>query len=278
MIIYLDTCSILNLLQANYSDEFLVYLEKEFDNVFIAPIVLEELEKNKYVNIIEDESREILDEILDSRVSRYVDKLDVKDANGFTLRKNLGKYKPNGESHSVSHSLNFSRFGGDDISDFLLNTHILTDDHPAKEDFNYFSSLNLLGKFLDSIDIVTFFWLKGYISRNQVLKYCDSIKQLYFKDVSLLIQELKILNSSFSGRFNSSERLFLVNLIDKLNSINEGISDFLIEIRKHNNFKKIKSRKIDTLMENIIGFSVGPKINYINSRMKDLEKVWLLEE
>ena len=111
-----------------------------------------------------------------------------------------------------------------------------------------------------------------------MLKYCDSIKQLYFKDVSLLIQELKILNSSFSGRFNSSERLFLVNLIDKLNSINEGISDFLIEIRKHNNFKKIKSRKIDTLMENIIGFSVGPKINYINSRMKDLEKVWLLEE
>lgn len=276
MIAYLDTCTILNLLQINCDDEYIKYLTKSFEEIKITPIVFEELGTNKFVNVIDDSHKEILDNIIYNQIKYYVDASDYSDALVFTQKHNAHCFKKNGESHSVSYSAKVSRFGKNDFGENLLKTHFISDDAPAQRDFNHFYQINVIGQILNSIDLMTIFWLRQYITKNDLIKYCHSLKQLYNKDVGLLLSKLKDYSRDFTDDLSGKQKIILTKLIGVLSDLKENTNDSISEIISNPDFKDILKKKKDwkELIANIQQSNFREKIPYINKRMEDLEKVW----
>mgnify|MGYP005848318535 CR=1 FL=1 len=274
MIAYLDTCSILNLLQVNNDDEYINYLKKSFKEIKLAEIVFIELKKHRF----ENSQKEFLDNIIFNQLKVLIDYSENSDAIEFTKKNNFYCYKENGESYSVSYSLNHSRFG-DEFGGNLLKTHFITDDTPAREDFNEFYNLNVIGQILDTIDLMTFFWLKQFISKNELLSYCLTLKQLYCKDVSILLIELKDYSRKFSDALSGKQKITITKLIEILSDINENTAENLSNIIKTPVFKEIlnKNKNWKKLILNIQKSNFRKKIPYIEKRINDLEKVWSLQ-
>ncbi|CAM2974312.1 hypothetical protein [Flavobacterium frigoris] len=278
MIAYLDTCTILNLLQINYDDEYIKYLIKSFDEIKLTPIVFEELVTNKFVNVLDDSHKEILDNIIFQQLQSYIDREDYSDSLYFTKKRNNNCFKENGESHSVSYSIKLSRYGKNDFGENLLKTHFISDDSPAKKDFDHFYQINVIGQILNSIDLMTIFWLKQYITKNQLIKYCHSLKQLYSKDVGILLAKLRDYSNKFVDALKSKQKIIITQLIEILSDLKEDINDKLSEIISDPDFKDVlrKNRDWKELLTNIQKSNFREKIPYINKRMEDLEKVWEL--
>lgn len=276
MIAYLDTCTILNLLQVNFDDEYLRYTEKAFEKVKLTPIVFKELNDNKYVNVIDASSKETLNNLLYTRVQNYVDYTDYDPVLDFSRKHNEECFKTNGESHSISYAIHESRFGNKDFGEILLKVHFITDDRPAKADFDYFYQINLSGHILNSIDLMTLFWLKKYISKNRVIEYCLSLKKLYNKDVNLLSIKVQEYSSKFSGDITSRQKILLTTLIDLLNDFHDDLSDKLREFLRNPDLRDVfsKNGEWDTIVSRIVKSNFREKIPYIDQRIKDLFKVW----
>ncbi|MGI9650195.1 hypothetical protein [Chryseobacterium sp. RLHN22] len=276
MIVYLDTCAILNLLQINYDDEYIKYLIKSFEEIKLTPIVFEELGTNKFVNVIDDSHKTTLNNIIYDQILRHVDNSDYSDILAFTQRHNHQFFKNNGESHSVSYSVKNSRFGKNDFGENLLKTHFISDDAPARRDFEHFYQINVVGQILNSIDLMTIFWLKQYITKNDLLKYCHALKQLYNKDVGLLLIKLKDYSRDFADAIKNKQKNLLTQLIDVLSDLKDNTNDKISEIISNPDFKDIvkKNKDWEVLISNIIKSNFREKIPYINERIQDLEKVW----
>ncbi|UVD80048.1 hypothetical protein NWE55_01785 [Myroides albus] len=278
MIAYLDTCTILNLLQINYDDLYIKYLEKSFKEVRLAPIVFEELRANRFTNVINDSNKLALDEIIFKQIPKYIDNTKGSDFLDFTKKHNASCFKENGESHSVSYTLNTSRFEGNDLGDFLLKTHFITDDTPAQDDFNHFYHINVIGQILNSIDLMTVFFIKEYITKNDLIKYCHSLKYLYNKDVSILLTKLRSYSHNFSDDLTSKQKIILTNLIDVLSNLDSDTNDKIDNIKNNPDFEKllIKNKDWKELLTKIEKSNFREKIPYINRRIKDFEKLWFI--
>lgn len=279
MIAYLDTCTILNLLQINYDDEYIKFLTKSFEEIKLTPVVFEELGTNKFVNIIDDSHKEVLDNIIYKQLLNYVDRDDYSDSLDFTKSKNSGTFKGNGESHSVSYSVKWSRYGKNDFGENLLKTHFISDDAPAKKDFNHFYQINVIGQILNSIDLMTIFWLKQYITKNQLIQYCHSLKQLYSKDVGLLLANLRDYSTKFADAIKSKQKIIITQLVEILSDLKEDLNDKLSDITSSSDFRDIlkKNKDWQGLIDNILKSNFREKIPYIDKRIKDLENVWELK-
>ncbi|GAA6765698.1 hypothetical protein AAFH68_16360 [Flavobacterium sp. CGRL1] len=278
MIAYLDTCTILNLLQINYDDQYIKFLTKTFEEVKLTPLVYEELIANKFVNVIDDSHKEMLDNIIYYQIVNYVDRGKYDDTLDFTERKNRSVFKGNGESHSVSYSVKQSRFGNE-FGDNLLKTHFISDDEPAKQNFNHYYQINVIGQILNSIDLMTIFWLKRYITKNQLIQYCYSLKQLYSKDVGLLLADLREFSADLADGKKTKLKIILTQLIELLSDLKEDLNDKLSEIMRNPDFKAILKKKKDWqgLLENILKSNFRDKIPYIEDRIRDLQSVWELK-
>lgn len=278
MVLYLDTCTVLNLLQINYDDEYLKYLEKIFDEVKLTPKVFEELRVNKFANVVDSSNKQLLDEIIFGRIKGYIDGSDYNDSLEFTKKNNDHCFKENGESHTVSYALKFSRFGNIDFGENILKTHFATDDTPATNDFITFYKINIVGQVLNSIDLMTLFWLKKHISKNDVLKYCLLLKQLYNKDVGILLAEIRDYSTKFAGEINSKQRIVITQLVDVLSDIDEQTNVKLLDIIKFPEIKSIlnKNKSWQKLIDSICNSNFREKIPYINKRISDINMVWEL--
>lgn len=276
MIAYLDTCTILNLLQINYDDQYIKFLTKSFEEIKLTPLVFEELGTNKFVNVIDDSDKVILDNIIYKQLLNFVDNGDYKDTLDFTKSKNSGTFKGNGESHSVSYSVKLSRYGKNDFGENLLKTHFISDDAPAKKDFSDFYQINVIGQILNSIDLMTIFWLKQYITKNQLVQYCHSLKQLYSKDVGLLLANLRDFSVKFSDGIKTKQKIIITQLIEILSDLKEDLNDKLSDIIRNSDFREIlkKNKEWQGLIDNILKSNFREKIPYIDKRIKDLEDVW----
>lgn len=279
MIAFLDTCTILNLLQINYDDEYIIYLEKTFEEIKLTPIVFDELNKNKFINLVDVSNKETLDRIIFEKINIYVDHSDYKEALEFTKNCNNNHFKSNGESHSVSYAVSHSRLGRNELLENLLKTHFISDDSPAKKDFDYFYQINLIGKILDSIDLLTLFCLKGLIGKNKVIQYCQSLKQLYNKDVGILLALVKEYSQRYASEIDSKQKITITQLIETLTELKEDTADRLTDLLQNPNLKKILEKNKDwgNLLKNIIQSNFREKIPYINQRIEDLSKVWELD-
>lgn len=276
MVAYLDTCTILNLLQINYDDEYIKHLVKSFEEIKLTPIVFEELGSNKFVNVIDDSHKEVLGNVIFNQIQKYVDYSNSDDTLAFTKKHNSECFKDNGESHSVSYSVKLSRFGKNDFGDNLLKTHFISDDAPAQKDFNHFYQINVVGQILNSIDLMTIFWLKQYITKNDLIKYCHSLKQLYNRDIGLLLIKLKDYSRDFVDDLSSKQKIIFTKLIEILSNIQDDINNKISEVISDPDFKDVLKKNKDwkELLTNIQQSNFREKIPYINKRMQDLEKVW----
>jgi hypothetical protein len=275
MIAYIDTCTILNLIKVNYDDEYINHLIKSFDEIKLTPKVFEELGNNKYDNIIDKSNKDTLDDLI-LRMKSYVDKEDCKETLSFTKSKNRSCFKDNGESHSISFALSQSRYGKV-IGEKLLKTHFITDDEPAKADFSYYYGINLVGKIFDSIDLLTLFWIKGYIEKNQLIRYCHSLKSLYNKDVGLLLRKIQTFKDQQNRSLSSQINIVLTKLIELLSDLKVDTNEKLSDLTKNPDFKKLIRRKQTwkVLLNNIQTSNFREKIPYIEKRINDLDKVWV---
>lgn len=275
MIAYLDTCTILNLIQVNYDDEYLKYLIISFDEIKLTEVVYDELKTNRHENIIDYSHKELLDSIIFSQIKGFVDYSNSSDAVNFTKKHTLQSFKENGESYSVSYSLNDSRYG-DDYGNNLLKTHFITDDAPAKVDFEEFYRVNVIGQILDTIDVMTIFWLKQFITKNELKRYCYSLKQLYCKDIGVLLTQLKDHSRKFTDALTSKQKILITKLIEMLSDVNEDTKEELSTLLKNTDLKEVlkKNNNWLKLISNIQKSNFKKKIPYINKRIKDLDKVW----
>lgn len=276
MIAYLDTCTILNLLQINYDDEYIKHLVRSFEEIKLTPIVFEELGVNKFVNVIDDSHKEVLDNVIFNQIKKYVDYSNSDDTLAFTKKYNNHCFKENGESHSVSYCMKFSRFGKNDFGDNLLKTHFISDDAPAQKDFNDFYQINVVGQILNSIDLMTIFWLKKYITKNDLIKYCHSLKQLYNKNIGLLLIKLKDYSRDFVDDLSSKQKIIFTKLIEILSNIQDDTNNKISEIISNPDFKDVLKKNKDwkELLTNIQQSNFREKIPYINKRIEDLRMVW----
>lgn len=279
MIAIVDTCAILNLIQINYDDKYIRLLEKVFDEVKIVPLVFKEICENKFENVFDSENKELLDEIIFKQVQNFIEHDTIEKVLNFTKKSNAIKFKENGESHSVGYAMTKSRLGNSQLMENLLKTHFISDDSPAKSDFEYFYQINVAGQILDSIDLMTIFCLKELIGKNEVIQYCTLLKQLYNKDVSVFLINLKKYHSSYSGKLSAKEKTIVTKIIDIISSMNDDFIDEILKIKTDPSFRSIikKGSELDNLLTKILSSNSREKIPNINKRIADLSKVWELD-
>ncbi|GEM_PF-2847884 len=276
MIAYIDTCTVLNLLQINYDDEYIRYLEKAFDQIKLTPKVFEELNINKFENVIDDANKDVINNILFHRLQPFIDYDKDDDALAFTKKYNSHCFKENGESHSIGYAIKQSRFGESDLGENLLKTHFISDDAPAKTDFDDFYYINVLGQIINSIDLMTIFWLKQYISKSSVVKYCHTLKQLYCKEVSVLLIKLRDHSSQYADNLNGKQKILITKLIDILSNLRQDTPERVNEILSDREFKLVlrKNKDWQSLFDKVVSSNFREKIPYIEKRIQDLDKVW----
>ena len=279
MIAYLDTCTILNLIQINYNDEYIKHVKRLFKEIKLTPKVFEELKRNKSDNVIYDYQKKALDYIIYNNLKDYVDFENFDKELQFTKKHNPEIFKDNGESYSISQSIMNSRYGKDDFGEHLLKTYFISDDAPAKEEFGYFYQINVVGQMLNTIDLLTVFWLKQYITKNELIKYCNSLKQLYNKDLNILSIKIKEYRSNFDKEITPKQNIIITKLISILSDITEEFKNDFYEICNTPEFKIIlkKNNEWNTLIIRIQESQFREKIPYITKRIKDFKKVYSLD-
>lgn len=278
MIAILDACSALNLIYANFDDRYFTYLNKSFDELIICKEVFEEIATHRNDNMINEDNRDVLNDIVYQHLNRYVTYTEIEKEADF-IGGALGYQKRNGEFYSIGHALAKSRLGIDNLSENLLKAHFITDDFPATEEFGYFYHINAIGKILDCIDLVTLFCLKGLISRGEVFSFCQALKFSYNLDAALLSQELKLINKKEDEHISSKERSLVTKMIEILDDLDDSTIERVQEISHSPSFTGIlnKYKKVPLLIKSFVGKKSREKIPFINKRIQDLKKVWELD-
>ena len=279
MILVMDACTIINLLQSVLDEKYFSYIEKLFQ-IYITQIVFKEIEKNKHKNISQKdwEIKKEIDRIIYSQVRKYI--YDGEDFNEcHKVLKNATNYLKvrDGEFDSTALSLYLSRQGKEEFCEHLLKIYFVTDDSKAVEDFRYFFKINQIGQIIDSIDIITLLYLKESIpiTKKDLLDYCVSLKASYNKTIRFLIEKIEKIEKHYDN--DPIEQLILTELIGFFASNNA--SEKFEEIKRKKVFNKFKrkDKKFRELIKEIEEFlrsKTTNKIMQIEKRIKNLENIW----
>ncbi len=270
MIAVIDACTILNLLQTFLEDKYIVCLESVFQKIGISPKVFEEICENKHKNLSDKNDISVLDDILYGKIHNFIINEDIKKCCKI-LKDATGYSKENGEFYSSALALYLSRTEGNDESDKnILNVYFITDDDGAKEDFSYFFKINQIGHIIDAIDIITVFYLRGFIAKKEISDFCISLKLIYNREMAFLIREIKQI------QHKEKESKLQHILSEILEMLNTGEFEKLERIKMHKNFIRLKrkERKFEELFENFLKSGIGKKIEQIEKRRRDIEHIW----
>ena len=141
-----------------------------------------------------------------------------------------------------------------------------------KKILNSFVKGNQIGQFLDSVDVVTLYYLKEFISKKEILDYCSTLKTLYKKEIIPLVEEIERIR-----RHEKDSRIqhILTTMLELIKNSDTGKLD---ELQRNQIFIKLrrKEQKFAGLFENFLQSNIGIKIEYIQQRQKDIEcdNVW----
>ncbi len=272
MIVVIDACSTLYLLQTVLEEKYIDYLERLFEQIHLPPKVFEEIKANKDANLSSWTDKERLDNIIHRKLRKFINNDNIDECCNL-LKHKSGYQKRNGEFFSTALSLYLSRMGGDEFNDKVLEVCLITDDGGAEEDFLNFFKLNQIGQIIDSIDAVTLFYLKSYITKKELLDYCIALKGLFGHEMNTLIAEIKQLQA------RENKAIFQQVLTRMLEAIYNSNFEKLGQIKQDKNFKKLKrqEKKLNTLFEDLLKLGVKEKILQIEQRRQDLEYVWKIE-
>jgi len=276
MIAIVDACSILNILQVFFDEKYIEDLKHEFKEVFLTHKVFEEIIDNKHKNFKNDpESQNRLDNVIrESYLERLIYNENYEECHNI-LEKNIKSkhtLDKNGEYYSASLALYLSREGAEKFYENILSIVFVTDDAPAEQDFKEFFKINQIGTIINSIDLMTLFYLKERITKNELLNYCTALKELYAKELSLIKNEVESLKKSEK---NIKSQMALSQILIFLE---EGKYDELKELDGKKDFNKIlqSNKRLKHLINNIDTNKLRRKIRTIDERIRQIknEYIW----
>jgi len=231
MIFILDACSAINLLHIFKNDNEL--LRNIFNNyiITITDEVNNEIEKNLFDNKLEMDLV-LKQNIRDIKNVLFIKSNDEEEGSHKYLKKYTEYSKTNGEFYSSALALNLNRLENDYI-------YFVTDDVPAKNEFNDFFQKNKIGSIITTSD----FLFKYFLSNDYfVLDYLLNLKAQYFVGFKKFEFDIKILKQN--ATLKSKEHYILIHLEELLKKI---------DINKIISFQvshKI-ARNIDNLIKNL---------------------------
>ena len=237
MILVLDACTISNLLHIVQDNSLIKLLNKSFDKVFITREVISEVNNNKFVYLpYYDNSREIIDQLIaDLKLNDYVSEFDndkyqcIPFIRNFAINMGAPFKEEAGEFQSALLSLYLSRWGNDCFMENSNKILFATDDDRANHLYRNLFSTNQIGFIIDSVDILSVFYLKGLITKKDLLKNVDAIIQLYWSPLNRLKQiianksKIKELKGNIQSCLTSLMEMSLEYEIQKISdTLHEG--------------------------------------------------------
>jgi hypothetical protein len=178
----------------------------------------------------------------------------------------------NGEYYSASLALYLSRVGAENFYENLLSIVFVTDDAPAEQDLKEFFQINQIGTIINSIDLMTVFYLKERITQNELIGYCKALKDLYAKELSFIKNEVESLKKSEKNikiQMALSQILFFLE---------DGKYDELKKLGGQKSFKKIwqSNKRLKRLINDIDTNKLRRKIRSIDERIRQIknESIW----
>jgi len=282
MNLILDTCTINNLLQVDLSLEdneyFLEYdyfqiIQKKF-NIKIPPKIYEELKNTFSKNLNTGNERKFIQNYMSRYICNYVDSVDEGDFESSLnfIKVTHPKYvnEDNGELHLAAYALYLNRYQ----DTLAFQTHFITDDDEAIDDFRDTFKINFLGNILTTIDLLLLMSVYGIISLPKVLDFALNLKRQYSQVYNKLINEIKSLQKK---ELSAQESALLTKIY---NNINDFEFAKLEEDRNHKVFTKIKkkNKNIENFIEEFLNEDfkkvtiLEKKISEIKSQYWDLSK------
>lgn len=272
MIIVLDACTISNLLHIVQDGSLIKLLNKSFTKVCVTREVITEVNDNKFVYLpYYDNSRETINQVIaDLKLNDYISELD-KDKHecapfirrfainmGATIKEDAGEFQ------SALLSLYLSRWGENCFMENNNRILFATDDYRANQLYKNLFSTNQIGVIIDSVDILSIFYLKGLLTKKKLLKNIDALIQLYWSPLNRLRQTIsKIKVKEVKGNAQSC----LTNLMDmSLDYQIEKVFDTLHDggyRSLYNTFPKLKEA-----VKNLADIGIERKTAYLRERYK----------
>lgn len=234
----LDACTLINLLHID-EDEFLLKKLKKL-SFCIASKVFKEISKNAYerLKIKPPQERAEYNKYLDTQIAVFrnyqgqeCDFLIAEDE----MEQILGYTKRNGEFYSVLLAFSISR--AEEKKVFFI-----TDDQPAKKNFQPILQFHQVGYIEDSVDLLTlFFWLNEDFRKIHYLNFLSKLASEYTKGLGELIKNLRAYHENFPREYlRDKQKTKLRILIDKLESHDfKGLSDLWQGISSEINFPEL---------------------------------------
>jgi hypothetical protein len=278
MIALLDACTLINLLLCVNDAKYIMYTERAFNEIIILDKVYAELKANRNDNGVDESFKEEYEKIIFSYLNTFIRHNPNRDAIEF-VKSFLDYNDENGELISVSEGLFVSRFGSDkNKRDCLLQVHFITDDGPATEQFQEFYEFNHIGKILSSIDLLVILSFKNFVTRNEVIRYCQALKSLYNRPSSILNKELKLLVEK-DQISSAKERLIVTKCIEILDDLGDDTNEQLsLLLEKPECQTLLRDRRyLKRLFEEVLESNFRKKIPAINEKKKTLESLWMFD-
>lgn len=280
MFLVLDACTISNLIHIVQDDSLFRLLKKSFSCIYITTEVIAEVEKNKFANLsYYDNSRESVNQLItDIRLNDYISNLDkdkydcVSFLRKFARFENRQLKEQDGEFYCALLALYLSRWGIENLMEYNNKILFATDDSRAEQLYLKLFSTNQIGSIIDSIDLLSIFYLKGFFSKKELLNKINSIIEIYWSqlhDTKSLISEIK------ETRLSTRHQLCLTSLMEMvLNYEFDKISDSFHE----NGFKNLYQDfpKLKVLLKELVETRSERKLSYLRGRHKELsnDQLW----
>jgi hypothetical protein len=274
MILVLDACTISNLIHAFQDTSLIKDLYKCFSEIYIPREVIKEVHSNEnaYLTLYNNNWDKLRQLYSDIKLREFIHELDSSKTDcadffsNFSDKKKL-QYKINGEYYSSLLSLFISRLGNSNFNENTNKILFATDDAKAEKLYKELFSSNQIGIIVDSIDIITMFYLKGLLTKTRTIQFIESLIGIY----NILIRDLRNEILKLKRNKNTSIRiqLLLTSYLEKIDAydINE-----INNILENALYKKIFTTypKIKDLTKLLIQNQTSKKIQRLKIRRDEL--------
>lgn len=243
----LDACSIINILRIDTSDDFLTKWLRNSE-VKIPEVVIKEVKANYKKNNIND--AEVLERVEKHINQLYGYKVKNTDIDSFDKNKMMDELisfskhqkKLNGELYCTALSLIESKANKKSVL-------FITDDYPAKKEFEDYFSLHQVGHIADSVDLLLFIYhhcVEDFFTRNQLTLFMSSLKQRYADEYNSILNDCRGFADQLNSHRNKNDQRLgfkLSAIIERFyKSPSEGLKElceFFLNI-KNEDTKKLK--------------------------------------
>lgn len=267
--VVIDACSLINLLRIDEEDDFL-YKHLRLLDIHISDTVYNEFITNVFKNNIEDADKD--------RINALIPNIQ----NDFSLHHDEEIKKDIGQSFIdaiVSYSEHKKRYNGE-MSSTLLSLvlsrceesriNFVTDDYPAKEQFNCFFSVQQIGEIQDSVDLlINLHWLfpKEEFPLNKLKNKLIDLRAEYNKNIKNFLDDV----SNLKQNLRKTDKEWKL-LDDILYTYYSGkYRDFVLAI---NALRECNSKKIRHVRDNMPTNNDNPEmVNKVNKVLHELEKI-----